>query len=365
MRWFHTLWIFLFTVALTTSVQATLAQQTPLMELAESGPYDVGYTTITFVDQSRDNRELVTEIWYPALIPDSEEIPETGLRDAEPDFSAAPYPLILYSQGASFSKTRTGVWLFLKTHLASHGFIIADASPMEDILPTTYTHRPFDILFLIEELGTLSNNQLEAIVNNQQVGIAGWGIGANIALMVGGARIDPNYVDTYCNNPPPETPYSLCNFAYPDEWFEFIDYREQLEPIPENDTLWSPVTDTRIKAIFSAQTPWPQVFGENGLETATLPTLFLGCVQDSQLVYDDVVFAYDYLGSQDKYLLSLLKAGHIWADQSAITFRPEITHFATAFFAYYLQSQENYSQYLSSEYVEQFEDLAWGVYQKD
>ena len=58
--------------------------------LAEPGPHGVGVTTMTFVDDSREDRELVTEIWYPATITEGEEMPEEGWRDAAPDDSDGP-----------------------------------------------------------------------------------------------------------------------------------------------------------------------------------------------------------------------------------------------------------------------------------
>ncbi len=349
-------------MALTMLVRPAPAQESETLPLAEYGPYGVGVTTMTFVDESREDRELVTEIWYPAIIPDGEETPEGGLRDAEPDVSAAPYPLILYSQGAYFGE-RTGIWLFLKTHLVSHGFIVADASLEEDLLPTTFAHRPFDIVFLIEEFAALSTGNLNDMVDSQQVGVVGWGIGANVALIAGGARVDPEYVDTLCTDLPPEVrrrQFHLCSYTYPRSWNEFVAYREQLTPSPETGALWPPITDARIQAVLSAQTPWGQVFGEEGLAAATVPSLVLGCVLDHALNYDDVIFAYNHLGSEDKYLLSLLTAGHIYTEGSTITHRPAINHFSTAFFGYYLQGQEDYAEYLTAEFVEQFEELAWG-----
>jgi hypothetical protein len=37
-------------------------------------------------------------------------------------------------------------------------------------------------------------------------------------------------------------------------------------------------------------------------------------------------------------------------------------HFATAFFGTYLQGKAEYRDYFSEEFVSQFDDLAWGVY---
>lgn len=39
-----------------------------------------------------------------------------------------------------------------------------------------------------------------------------------------------------------------------------------------------------------------------------------------------------------------------------------INHFVTAFFGRFLQGREDYAEYFSEDFVEQYEDLVWGVY---
>jgi hypothetical protein len=41
-----------------------------------------------------------------------------------------------------------------------------------------------------------------------------------------------------------------------------------------------------------------------------------------------------------------------------------IAHFATAFFGYHLQGREDYAKYFSEDFVAQYDNLAWGVYEK-
>jgi hypothetical protein len=52
-----------------------------------------------------------------------------------------------------------------------------------------------------------------------------------------------------------------------------------------------------------------------------------------------------------------------------MVFDPEpirwIKHFATSFFGYHLQRRTDYAYYFSMEFVGQFTDLAWGVYEGD
>jgi hypothetical protein len=40
-----------------------------------------------------------------------------------------------------------------------------------------------------------------------------------------------------------------------------------------------------------------------------------------------------------------------------------MNHFATAFFGYHLQGKSEYRDYFSEEFVSQFDDLAWGLYE--
>ena len=48
-------------------------------------------------------------------------------------------------------------------------------------------------------------------------------------------------------------------------------------------------------------------------------------------------------------------------DQQVIS---RIDHFAVAFFGYYLQGRKDFARYFSEEFVTQYNDLAWGVYEK-
>jgi hypothetical protein len=85
---------------------------------AVHGPYWVGAMEFVIEDQERP---LVTTVWYPALNPENAEVSATysfepkfspvpeiemaifghALRDAAPDATGAPYPLIIFSHGFS------------------------------------------------------------------------------------------------------------------------------------------------------------------------------------------------------------------------------------------------------------------------
>ena len=102
------------------------------------------------------------------------------------------------------------------------------------------------------------------------------------------------------------------------------------------------------------------LFGEEGLETATVPSLIIGPTQDDVADYeDDVAFLYTHLGSEDRLLISYIGARHTTPFSS--TFSPYTMHFSTAFFGLYLKDETDSAEYVTQEFVEQFEDIAWGI----
>jgi predicted dienelactone hydrolase len=100
-----------------------------LLEHAERGPHPVGVASISVPSPSHQtpDRELATEIWYPAADPTSGSQaahplnrPHAANADASP--SAGPYPLVVFSHGNSGLRHQS---TFLTTHLASWGFVVA------------------------------------------------------------------------------------------------------------------------------------------------------------------------------------------------------------------------------------------------
>src|SRR4051794_12473536 len=65
------LFVIVLSAALLLLTTPTSAQTTSTLPLAEPGPYTVGVQIMTFVDTSRDGRALITNVWYPALAPET------------------------------------------------------------------------------------------------------------------------------------------------------------------------------------------------------------------------------------------------------------------------------------------------------
>jgi hypothetical protein len=91
--------------------------------------------------------------------------------------------------------------------------------------------------------------------------------------------------------------------------------------------------------------------------------LIIGATADDINIYDlEAVYIFEHIESPDKIMISFVDQGHmmIWdPDQVA-----RMKHFAVAFFGYHLQGHNDYSKYFSEDFVAQYNDLVWGVYNK-
>jgi predicted dienelactone hydrolase len=117
--------------------------------------------------------------------------------------------------------------------------------------------------------------------------------------------------------------------------------------------LWTATTDERIDAILPMIPCLGQLFGGEGLEAITVPTLIIAGTQDPQCIIDiEGDFMYEYVGSADKFMVSIDMPGHGQVLQEDI-----IRHYATAFFGYYLQGIDDYAEYLVPESAELFEGV--------
>ncbi|MFC1961377.1 hypothetical protein ACFLYO_11795 [Chloroflexota bacterium] len=146
-------------------------------------------------------------------------------------------------------------------------------------------------------------------------------------------------------------------------WDGIVAYRSRFDVLQDGE-LWPSVTDERIQAIMPIVAPDYERFGARGLASVTVPTLLLAGTSDPYAPYEELMVpTFTNLGAEERYLISFIDAGH----HPEWTLRGEnfYKHFSTTFFGYYLQDNEDYAEYLTEEFVEQFEDLAWGVYEEE
>lgn len=147
--------------------------------------YQIGHTTITFVDSSRNNRNIATEIYYPANTTGN-NVPITTLNSLQ-------FPSLVFGHG--FVMTWDAYYNF-KDFLVPNGYIMAFPKTEGSLSPS---HIEFarDLAFVINQmnvLGTLSSSifynrvsQMNAVMGHSMGGGASFlavPLNANIKTLV-------------------------------------------------------------------------------------------------------------------------------------------------------------------------------------
>ncbi len=188
------------------------------------GPFPVGVRTVTYEDTTRKDahgvpRQLVTEIWYPALqsargqpgvaydlkpyFTDAQQvalakaglplIPTVAVRDATPTHAHGQFPLVIFAHGQGGVRMQS---VFYTVLLASHGYVVVapdhPGGTLYDIarnqLENTghgLENRPTDVIYLINKLARLkSDDPLYGLLDLDRVGVTGHSFGALTSLRV-------------------------------------------------------------------------------------------------------------------------------------------------------------------------------------
>ncbi|MBK8138072.1 MAG: alpha/beta fold hydrolase [Chloroflexi bacterium] len=361
-------------------------------ELAPRGPYAVGVRTVTVVnpgqlvirgrtaaDAPRADRPLTLEIWYPAVAGDAAQRteyadimpPSTGagaipytfagraIRDAAPDASAAPYPLIVVAHGYPGSRVQL---TYLTENLASKGYVVvaidhtdstfADAGPFEN----TLVNRPLDIRFTLDQMAALSTvsdantSFLSGLLDADNTGLVGFSMGGYGALNVVGAGYS-QIVRTVAGDAAAQTLAGSPDFAGPDPrvkaLFTFAPFGADLSVMGiRNAGLWD----------------------EAALAQIAVPVFFVAGSLDDVAGYENGVRRiFDSAVGADRYLLTYQNARHNVGGNPppAIATSAEnwfrfgepawdtramnniAQHFATAFFGLHLKADAPLGRYLA------------------
>jgi CubicO group peptidase (beta-lactamase class C family)/predicted dienelactone hydrolase len=261
------------------------------------GPYAVGVRDFVIEPAEEGGRSIPVTIWYPALNPDELAEDETyvldfdepnmpnfmvaghALRDAEPDTSSGPYPLLVYSHGYWLFRQ---VSVYLTEHLASWGFVVI-AGDHSDNWSTifgesqveNYVTRPQEVSREIDFAETLTEAKgaFPDLIDLEHVGVIGHSFGADTTLLTGGARLNTDlFINEWCAMYPgdPDDPLNDCA-AMPKKLDEMADMAG-LNEIPEG--LWPDWSDPRVDAI-APLAPGPNYFGQQGLATVSVPIIYL------------------------------------------------------------------------------------------
>ena len=322
--------------SMAISAEQLYTRQSPVTpELAFSGSYDVGVSTITAVDDERLNtgnfitntsRALVLEVWYPAQLTKSSgaemskatykevtrlqqlfELQGEAYRDATP-VSEGQFPLILLSHG--FTGYRTQMF-YLAEHLASHGYVVIgidhkdstnaevfdDATRASGFISTLY-NRARDQQFLLDYFSnpeeSLLMPGLKARMDTNHAGIVGHSMGGFAALNTIGACYDFNAEQLKKIGAP-----AIIASLLPLRLNSCYAGREQLDP--------------RWKAI-QVFAPWGgelNVHSAQAMEAMTVPTLVVAGDQDNTSGFENgVKKLFQQTGSEHKYMMVYENARH-------------------------------------------------------
>lgn len=363
-----TLWttlrgVLLTLVVLTVSTYAPASAQRPDAPVyALPGQYAVG--VIDSVLEDNPSRTLPVSVWYPAqpsAQADATVTPEpptysTGLffsfaagvatRDAAPDRSGAPYPLVIFSHGSGSHRAFS---LFLVEHLASQGFVVIAPDHttntavdevlarevFDDSLASNYFQRPVDLNRAIDYAERLTADggaegtsaALAGLIDTDNIALIGHSFGGYTALAT--ATILQNPADalaTWCDdqtgllfNPFARTSSTIfvpiSPYREPDGARYNVCFLEgPLRALTADNTPGAAMPrppDDRIRAVV-ALAPWnAPIFGEDSLGSIQVPALVIVGSRDTVTPPErDAYVIYNRLGSMNKALVVFENADH-------------------------------------------------------
>ena len=142
-------------------------------------PFQVGHTTITFTDPSRNNRSIATEIYYPSDVAGN-NVPVTT---AVPD----KFPVLVFGHGFTMTwSAYENIW----NALAPEGFILAFPKTEGSLLPS---HNEFakDLAFVIAQMQVIGQNTSSVFYNrvNGMNCVMGHSMGGGAAFLA--AQMNP------------------------------------------------------------------------------------------------------------------------------------------------------------------------------
>ncbi len=118
-----------------------------------SQSFQIGHTSISFVDSSRGNRKIRTEVYYPS--------DTAGKNAAISETFPGKFPVLCFGHGYQMSWNS---YKYIRDSLVPYGFIIAFPKTERELFPS---HMDFaiDIAFILDELLESAKNPSSIFYN--------------------------------------------------------------------------------------------------------------------------------------------------------------------------------------------------------
>ena len=373
-------------------------------ELAQYGKFSVGVKTLKMTNPKQldilkakageaipsYDRPLAVEVWYPAKVVPGQagagqyraitrdgksEVTLYGraVRDAPPDATGGPYPLLIISHGYPGNRYLLS---HLGENLSSKGYVVVSIDHTDSTYSdqaafgSTLLNRPLDQLFVLNEMARLNTNDpagtLKGMVNADTTGLIGYSMGGyGVVNTIGGGFTAASVA----------LPWGTPNGA--------LAVRQAGNP------AHAASMDKRIKAAV-AIAPWGWNAGfwdAAGLAGVKTPVFFVaGSVDDVSGYSPGVRNIFEASVNAPRFLLTFENANHnaaapipapkeTWLPVSTLKFIPAehyadavwdnarmnniAQHFTTAFLGKYLKNEAGMDAYLNV--VENSKDGKWSA----
>lgn len=342
--WVSSLILFVFLI----SMVPVSAKEEAFQEPGKAGPYRVGFRELTCTDSSR-GRELKTAIWYPAL--DATQNPGHVTRDASPDASGGPYPLIVFSHGHRSVNTQSS---FLMKAWASHGFVVVAPNHQKNAfsdydpkyLAMLQFARPVDLRFVTDRILSLnqeSSSFLHGMIDPEAIGVSGHSFGGHTTLITAGATPNLDHLAEFCRT----------------RFWDICPMQDEIQALYPGQRIIDE-SDPRMKAALALA---PDAYGwflKDGMTKIKIPIMIMGGKRDT-ICPPDTEQKPMYEGiTSTKYLVLQQNADHMTygdfcsamsSTRSECTpLQEEIKTISTAFWMIHLKHDNRYSETLS-QYV--------------
>jgi predicted dienelactone hydrolase len=332
--------------AILEATTTPLPNWLPVADLGQQGRFKWKRRTINLNDRARDRR-FQADIYLP--------------------LTRKPHPAIVISHGLGSSRAS---FTYLAKHLASYGFVVVvpehpgsngarmralfEGRINQVIAPREFIDRPLDVTYLLDELERLSqtDSEFRGRLNLQQVGIIGQSFGAYTALVLAGAKLRFEQLETDC--------FTLQLSVNPSLLLQCA----ALDLPRANYEL----ADERVKAVIAINPIGSSMLGQASLREIKIPLMTIAGTADTLApALREQIKPFSWLTTSNKYFVLLTGGTHYSTvtDQLSVKVTspvPQVEpnraiaqHYvmalSTAFAQTYVAEQPAYHAYLSAAYA--------------